>query len=468
LIRAFRGELLSVPHDPLSEPQAVRHEPDGLLVVEDGIVLARGAYADLAGRFAAVSTEHLAGLIVPGFVDAHVHYPQMDRVASHGEQLLDWLDQHIFPAEKAFADRAHADEVAAAFLGEFLRNGTTSALVYPTVHAASVDALFEEALGRGMRIVSGKVLMDLGPEGLRDTLASGRAESEALIRRWHGRGRLGYAVTPRYVLASSDAQLADAGALLAVHPDVLMHTHLAENLRECAAVAERFADSRDYLDAYDRFGLVTSRSVFAHGVHLTDRSCARLAETGAGIAVCPSSNLFLGSGFFDFAQADRHGLRLGLGSDVGAGTTFSLLRTMGIGYEAGIARGNPLDPFRALWLATAGSAALLHIADRVGALEPGQEADFVVLDAAATPMLARRTARASIAERLFALQVLGDDRAVRRTYLLGDLAWDRDAALPGATRCPLVGECRLAPGNGGMGSFTGASGAGRGSVGVGE
>lgn len=425
MIRAFRGELLSVPRDPRHEPDAVRHEADGLLVVEDGVVAARGAYADLAERFAGVPVETLPGLVVPGFVDAHVHYPQTDRIASHGEQLLDWLEKHIFPAEQAFADPAHAAEVAAFFLDELLRNGTTSALVYPTVHEGSVDALFAAALARRMRIVSGKVLMDLGPEGLRDTVASGRAESEALIRRWRGRGRLGYAVTPRFALASSNAQLADAGALLAAHPDVLLHTHLAENLRECAQVAARFPQAADYLDAYDRFGLVTARSVFAHGIHLPDRACARLHESGAGIAVCPSSNFFLGSGCFDFAQADRHRVRLGLGTDVGAGTTFSLLHTAGLAYQAAQLKGERLDPFRALHLATAGSAALLHIGDRVGALEPGQEADFVVLDSAATPLLARRTRGAGLAERLFALQILGDDRAVARTYVLGECAWSR-------------------------------------------
>ncbi|TCM36840.1 guanine deaminase [Novosphingobium sp. ST904] len=426
MIRAFRGEFLSVSRDPRSDPQAVRHEADGLLVVEDGVVAARGPHAELAERYAGVPVEALPGLVVPGFVDSHVHYPQTDRIASHGEQLLDWLERHIFPAEKAFADKAHADAVAAFFLGELLRNGTTSALVFPTVHEQSVDALFEAALDRDMRLISGKVLMDLGPDRLNDTVASGRAGSEALIRRWRGRGRLGYAVTPRFALASSDAQLADAGALLAEHPDVLMHTHLAENRRECAEVAARFSAAADYLDAYDRFGLVTGRSVFAHGIHLPDRACRRLHESGAGIAVCPSSNLFLGSGFFDFAQADRHGIRLGLGSDVGAGTTFSLLHTQGIAYQAALMKGTALDPFRALWLATAGSAALLHIADRVGSLEVGQEADFVVLDTQATPLLARRTRHADLAERLFALQVLGDDRAVARTYLLGRCAWDRD------------------------------------------
>ncbi len=370
----------------------VRHEPDGLLVVEDGIVIARGAQADLAPRFADVPVTALPGLIVPGFIDAHVHYPQMDSIASHGEQLLDWLERHIFPAEKAFVDRAHADAVAAAFLEELLRNGTTSALVFPTVHAHSVDALFEAAQARGMRIASGKVLMDRGPEGLADTPETARSESEALIARWHGKGRLSYAVTPRFAITSSDAQLQAAGALLAAHPDVLLHTHLAENVRECEAVAARFPEAIDYLDVYDLFGLVGPRSVFAHCIHLSGHACARLAAKGAGIAVCPSSNLFLGSGFFDFGQADAHKVKLGLGTDVGAGTSFSMLHTAGLAYQAALARGDPLDPFRALWMATAGGAALLHIADKVGALEPGQEADFVVLDGASTPLLARRTA----------------------------------------------------------------------------
>ncbi|MET0371076.1 MAG: guanine deaminase [Sphingobium sp.] len=429
-LKAFRGEILSVGADPRDEPDAVRHDPDGTIVVENGIIVARGAQADIACRFPDIPMEPLPGLIVPGFIDAHVHYPQTDRIAAHGEQLLDWLDRHIFPAEMAFADRAHADAVAAFFLDELLRNGTTSALVYPTVHAASVDALFDAALDRQMRIVSGKVLMDLGPEGLNDTVETGRADSEALIRRWRGRGRLGYAVTPRFALASSDAQLADAGALLAAHPDILIHTHLAENIRECEAVAARFPESIDYLDAYDRFGLVGGRSVFAHGILLSDRACARIAQSGAGIAVCPSSNLFLGSGFFDFARVDAHRVRLGLGTDIGAGTSFSLLHTAGLAYQAALAKGAPLDPFRALYLATAGSAALLHIGDRVGALAEGQEADFVVLDSASTPLLARRTAGATLFERLFALQILGDDRAIARTYIMGECAWDRARGRP--------------------------------------
>ena len=425
ILKAYRGEMLSVAHDPRDDPDAVRHEPDGLLVIEDGIVVARGPFADLSDRYGDVATEQVHGLIVPGFIDAHVHYPQLDRIASYGEQLLDWLDRYIFPAEMAFADRAHADVMADAFLDQLLRHGTTSALVFATVHDQSVDALFEAALARRLRIVSGKVLMDLGPEGLRDTPETALSESDALIRRWRGRGRLGYAVTPRFALTSSDAQLRAAAALLDAHPHALLHTHLAENRHECAAVAARFPEARDYLDAYDRFGLVRARSVFAHGVHLPDRTCARLAESEAGIAVCPSSNLFLGSGHFDFGQADRHGVRLGLGSDIGAGTTLSLLHNAGLAYQAALAREDRLDPFRALYLATAGSARLLHIDDRVGALEPGQEADFVVLDDAATPLLARRTAGATLAERLFAMQILGDDRVVRATCVLGDPLWSR-------------------------------------------
>ncbi|WP_432787477.1 guanine deaminase [Novosphingobium rhizosphaerae] len=427
-LRAFRGEILSVGEDPLQAGDAVEYQADGLLVVEQGVIVARGDHADLAPHFADVPVTSLGGLIVPGFVDAHIHYPQMDRIASHGEQLLDWLERHIFPAETAFADRDHADEVAQAFLAELLRHGTTSALVFPTVHEGSVDALFQAALARNMRLASGKVLMDLGPEGLRDTVETARAQTESLIARWAGRGRLSYAITPRFALTSSDEQLALAGELLAAHPEVLLHTHLAENRHECAAVAARFTQAADYLDVYDRFGLVSDRSVFAHGIHLSERMGTRLAQSGAGIAVCPSSNLFLGSGFFHFGEADRLGVKLGLGTDVGAGTSFSMLYTQGQAYQAALAREERLDPFRALYLATTGSARLLHIADKVGALAVGQEADFVVLDSAATPLLARRCAGASLAERLFAMQILGDDRVVRQTWIMGECAWDKDSA----------------------------------------
>jgi guanine deaminase len=425
-VKAYRGEILSVPEDPaVAGADSIRHYEDGLLVVEEGLVLACGAHEELAVTFADVPAERVKGLIVPGFVDAHVHYPQIERIASHGEQLMQWLERHIFPAEKAFADRAHADQVAGFFLDELLRHGTTSALVFATVHAGSVDALFEAALARDMRIVSGKVLMDLGPEGLRDSVAAGRAETEALIARWRGRGRLGYAVTPRFVPTSSDAQLADAGRLVAEYPDVLMHTHLSENPGEIAFVAERFPDAADYLDVYDRFGLVGPRSVFAHCVHMSDRALGRMAEAGSRIAFCPTSNMFLGSGLFDLTQADRHGVRIGIGTDIGAGTSLSILHTLGEAYRICQLRSASLDPFRALHLATAGGARVIGIGDRVGALLPGQEADFVLLDEAATPLLARRCAGASLHDRLFALQVLGDDRAVAATWLRGRRAHRR-------------------------------------------
>src|SRR3569623_1643283 len=383
-MKAFRGEILCVPEAPaIAGAEAIRHFADGLLVVEDGMVVARGAHADLAEHFAGVETESLPGLIVPGFVDAHVHYPQTERIASHGEHLLHRLERHIFPAEAGFSDRSHADAIAAVFLDELLRNGTTSALAFATVHACSVDALFDAALQRNMRIVSGKVLMDQGPETLRDTVADGRADTEALIARWRGRGRLGYAVTPRFALTSSDAQLADAGDLIAKHPDVLMHTHLSV-----------------FLGVYDRFGLVGPRAVFAHCVHMSDAALARMAEAGAGMALCPTSNLFLGSGLFDLAQLDRHGVPIGIGTDIGAGTSFSVLHTLGEAYKLCQLRGACLAPFRALPLATAGGARVMGLADRVGGLAPGQAADFVELDAAATPLLARRTAGTDLIARL--------------------------------------------------------------------
>ena len=421
MLHAIRAEILSVPEDPqFAGPAAIVHHADGLLVIEDGLVVARGAFADLAPRFPGLAIEdHRGRLLVPGFVDAHVHYPQIDRIASHGAQLLDWLDQHIFPAERAFADPAHARAVADVFLDELLRNGTTTALVFATVHPASVDALFAGAQARGMRLVSGKVLMDLGPEGLRDTPETARADSEALIARWHGRGRLGYAVTPRFALACSDAQMAVAGDLLAAHPEALLHTHISENRLEIAAVAERFPDAGSYLAVYDRFGLVGPRSVFAHGIHLGDGECTRLAEAGSSVCLCPTSNLFLGSGLFDLARLDAHGVRLAMGSDVGAGTTLSMLATMAEAYKVCQLRGEALDPFRALHLATMAGARALGLGDRIGALHPGQEADFVLLDPAGTPLLARRCAGRPLAERLFAMQVMGDDRHVHSTWLMG-------------------------------------------------
>ncbi|HEX7759048.1 MAG TPA: guanine deaminase [Caulobacteraceae bacterium] len=428
---AYRAALLHMLEDPSRAPaeNAVAYHEDGLLVVEDGCVAAFGAYDAIAPTLppSAPVTTLPGRLITPGFVDAHTHYPQTDVMAAWGSQLLDWLNNHTFPAELAFADRAHADQAAAFFLDQLLRNGTTTALVFCTVHKTSVEALFEAALERNMRLIAGKVLMDRGaPAALLDTVETGRAESESLIRAWRGRGRLGYAVTPRFAVTSSDAQLRMAGDLAAAHPDVLIHTHLSENLAEIDKVAELFPGAADYLDVYARHGLVTDRSVFAHCVHASDDSLRRMATAGASAAFCPSSNLLLGSGLFSLRQACRCGVNVALGTDVGAGSSFSLPHMMGEAYKVGQLTGEALDPLQAFYLATLAGARALKLEGKIGNLLPGKEADFLVLDTAATPLLARRMAGArTIGDKLFALSLLADDRAIERTYLAGRLAHER-------------------------------------------
>jgi len=436
--QAYRAALLHMLDDPSrAGAEAHAYHPDGLLLVEDGHVAAFGSYAELASTLPdGTPIEELPGrLITPGFVDAHVHYPQVDVIAAWGAQLMDWLHTHTFPAEMAFADRAHADAVAQVFLDQLLANGTTSALAFCTVHKTSAEALFEAALDRNMRLIGGKVLMDReAPAGLTDTVESGREDTEALIRAWRGRGRLGYAVTPRFAVTSTDAQLAMAGEVLAAHPDVLLHTHMSENHGEIAKVAELFPWARDYLDVYDRFGLVGPRSVFAHCVHCDDVAMRRLAKAGASAAFCPSSNLLLGSGLFSLKRACACGLNTALGTDIGGGGSFSQLHMMGEAYKVGQLQGDNLDPLHAFYLGTLAGARALHIDGRVGNLLPGKEADFVVLDLAATPLLARRTAGTrTLAETLFVLAVLADDRLVERTYLMGRLAHQRGlAAQPSA------------------------------------
>ncbi len=418
--------------DPARAPAdlAWAYHEDGLLVVENGHVVGFGAYLDVMREIPPETplTDLTGKLITPGFVDAHIHYPQTDVVAAWGSQLLDWLHTHTFPAEAAFADRAHADDAAAFFFDELLRNGTTSALIFGTVHKTSVEALFTAALSRNMRVVAGKVLMDRNaPEGLRDTVESGREDTESLIRAWRGRGRLGYAVTPRFAVTSSDAQLAMAGDLAAAYPDVLIHTHMSENLEEIDRVGELFPDHGDYLDVYARYGLLTPRTVFAHCVHSTEAALQRMQRAGAAAVFCPSSNLLLGSGLFSLKQACQCGVTVGLGTDIGAGASFSMIHMMGEAYKVGQLGSETLDPIHAFYLATLAGARAMRIDDKVGNLEPGKEADFLVLDLKATPLLARRTAKsASIAETLFLLSILGDDRVILRTYLAGNLAHSRD------------------------------------------
>ncbi|WP_312958651.1 guanine deaminase [Stutzerimonas nitrititolerans] len=424
-IKAYRAALLHCLADPREVGVEASHEyfEDGLLVVEDGKVVRNGHAADLLSTLPAGTEviEYKDALITPGFIDTHIHYPQTGMIASYGEQLLDWLDTYTFPTERAFADKAHAGEVAQVFLRELLRNGTTTALVFGSVHKESVDAFFEQAHKLDLRMIAGKVLMDRNaPDYLTDTAESGYADSKELIERWHGKGRLHYAVTPRFAPTSTPEQLALAGKLFQEYPDLYMHTHLSENRKEIEWVRELFAERKGYLDVYDHHGLIGARSVFAHGVHLCDDECRRLGETGSAVAFCPTSNLFLGSGLFDLEKVEGFGVRVGLGTDVGAGTSFSQLQSLNEAYKVMQLQGKKLDPFKSLYLATLGGARALYLDDRIGSLQPGKDADFVVLDYKATPLIEYRLSQArSLEERLFALMILGDDRAVKETYAAG-------------------------------------------------
>lgn len=426
---AFRASVFHCLDDPgpTANEAAIEYLEDGLLVVREGRIEQLGEAADLLPNLdGSVEQVDLSGkLIVPGFVDCHVHFPQVDIIASYGEQLLDWLNKYAYPVEARFADRAYADEVAGFFIDELLGNGTTTALVFATVHPQSVDAILSEALRRNMRLIAGKVLMDRNcPEPLRDTAETGYAQSRELIERWHGRKRIGYAITPRFAVTSSAEQLAAAGRLASEFPDVHVHTHLAENTGEVELIAKQFPWSRSYLDVYDRYNLVRSRSVFAHCLHLDDADRQKLAARGAAIAFCPTSNLFLGSGLFDLSAACRAGVRVGIGTDVGGGTSLNQLTTLSEAYKVLQLQHQSLPVYSAFYLATLGGARSLALDGQIGNFEAGKEADFVVLDSTTASIPRRRVqATTSISEELFALMMLGDDRAICATYVLGEPAW---------------------------------------------
>jgi len=433
-VTALRGTVVTCRDDPfLTDPAtAFAVETDGVVICRDGLVEAVGSAGELLKTAPPGSVTDYSGcLIVPGFIDTHVHYVQTGMVASCGEQLLDWLDRYAFPAEMEFSDPAHAAAMAKVFCDELLRNGTTTALVFCAVYPQSVDALFAEAERRGMRIAAGKVLMDRNaPEALRDSAQSAYDDSKALIARWHGHGRSLYAITPRFAGTSTPAQLDAAGALWREHKDVLLHTHIAENKREIAWTAGLFPERKDYLDVYDHHGLTGKRAVLAHGVHLSEDELCRCHESGTALAHCPTSNLFLGSGLFRIAAAKdpRRPVQVGLGTDIGGGTSFSLLATMGAAYEIAQLGGRTLSAIEAFYLATLGGARALALEDRIGTIAPGHEADFAVLDPNATPLLTLRNARADkVEDVLFALMMLGDDRAVRATYVAGQRAHARTA-----------------------------------------
>jgi guanine deaminase len=422
-----RGSVLHFLDDPGDAENAAAwqwHEDGGLWIV-DSTVRACGEWAQIRDSLPPGETErarrfdYTGKLIVPGFVDTHMHYSQAEVIASHGRQLLDWLSDYTYPAEARFADLSHAQRMADFVLDRLLAHGTTSASVFATSHRASVDAFFEAAEARGVRMLCGKVMMDREcPVELRDTVASAERDNLDLIERWHGRGRLGYALTPRFAITSTPEQLAMCGRLFKSVPGVHLQSHLAENLGECARVFELFGAS--YLDVYERHGLLGERAIYGHCIHLTEAEHARMAAAGASQAFCPGSNLFLGSGAYDLAAATRAKVRVGLATDIGGGANLSMLRAMADAYTVGQMRRAPLSPMRAWYLATLGGARALHLENKIGNFAPGKEADFVVLNWQATPEMELRMERAnSLPERLFALMMMGDERAVVATHVMG-------------------------------------------------
>jgi guanine deaminase len=430
---ALRGSLIFCRDDPfLTDPAtAFCYEPDGLVLCRDGVIVAAGPVSAIKPQLASdtVVADYSGCLIAPGFIDTHIHYVQTGIIGSQGKDLLDWLERYTFIAEQAFADPRVAAATAKVFCKELLRNGTTTALVFCSVHAGSVDALFTEAARHNLRLIAGKVLMDRNaPPALRDTAQSGYDQSKALISRWHGRGRTLYAITPRFAGSSTPEQLEAAGALWREHPNVFMQSHISESLREIEFVRATFPERRDYLDVYAHYGLIGRRSLYAHGIHLDESALCRCHESGTAIAHCPTSNTFLGSGLFRMRDVrdPRRPVEVGLGTDIGGGTTFSLIATMGEAFKVSQLAGQPITPIEALYVATLGGARSLALDDRLGTLAPGREADLVVLDPRATPVLAFRSGRVqSIEEQLAVLMTLGDDRAIRATYVAGELAHAR-------------------------------------------
>ena len=428
--KAYRASIIHSIADPkdVGLNNSYQFFDDGLLVIENGCVIDIGEAQTLLKKQPKdiQVTEYKNKIITSGFIDTHIHYPQTGIIASYGDQLLDWLENYTFPEEMRFNDPNYARSVAKLFFHQLLSNGTTTALVFGTVHKQSVDIFFEEAQKRRLRMIAGKVLMDRNaPEKLTDTPESGYHESKQLIEKWHNKGRLLYAVTPRFAPTSSPEQLQIAGKLLEQYPDVYMHTHLSENLKEIEWVKELFPKRAGYLDVYDHYGLLHKRSVFAHGIHLSDHECQRLAETDSAIAFCPTSNLFLGSGLFKLSKLESYKIKVGMGTDIGAGTSFSILQTMNEAYKVMQLQQEKLHPFKSLYLATLGGARALHLEDKIGNLEVGKEADFVVLDLHATPLLSIRMEQAkTLEEKLFILLTLGDDRTVFETYILGEKAYD--------------------------------------------
>ncbi|MCM2130762.1 guanine deaminase [Larsenimonas rhizosphaerae] len=423
----LRGPVLHFTADPGEDitpaPGSVEYLDDGVLVIENGRVTRLGAAEALLSELPEnITLYHYPDkLIMPGFIDPHLHFSQLDIIASYGRQLLDWLNEYTFPEEMRFSDPAYATHMAEDFMDEMLRYGTTTALVFCTSHPHSADALFEAARRRGCRMLAGKVMMDRNaPAALCDTPARADHESRALIERWHGVDRLEYAITPRFAPTSSPEQLNIAGRLAQDFPDMVVQTHLSENQGEIDWVASLYPQARDYLDVYDQVGLLRDRSVFAHCIHIDDDIRQRLARAGGRIAYCPTSNLFLGSGLFDARRAREQQVMTGIASDIGAGTSLSQLATLAAAYQISQLQGHPLTPWQGFYQLTRGNARMLSLDSRIGSFVPGMEADVVVLDPAGSPALSRKAARSkNLFETLFNLMMLGDDRAIHAVHVQG-------------------------------------------------
>jgi guanine deaminase len=418
-----RGSILHFPKATIAPSDNYQYLQDGLLVVEDGLIQHLGDAQDYLHNNPEMQqavVQH-QGLIIPGLIDSHVHYPQIEIIASYGKQLLDWLNTYTFPAEQQFVEAAYARAQAEFFLQQLFAHGTTTASVYATVHPQSVSSFFEVAESYNARMICGKVLMDRNcPTALQDSAESGYRESKKLLEQWHKNGRQLYAITPRFAPTSSEAQLAKAGQLAKEHPDSFIQTHLSENPTEVQWINELFPDYSDYLAVYEAHDLVRERSLFGHGIHLTDREYLALASSGATINFCPSSNLFLGSGLFNYQRAQANGVAVALASDVGGGTSLSMFANQADAYKVCQLQQASLSPFDSLYLCTQGAAVAMGIETQVGNLNVGSEADFIELDMQPTPMLSQRLNKAcSLSEKLFAINTLGDDRVVNATYVAG-------------------------------------------------
>jgi len=420
------GQTLHFTGDPFAQDwqSVAQTDSRGGVLIRNGRIAAMGAADTLrAAHPQATVTDYGNRLISAGFVDAHVHYPQTAIIASWGKRLIDWLNTYTFPEEMRFADAAYAAEIAGRYLDLTLAHGTTSVCSYATIHPTSVDAIFAAAQSRGQRVWAGKTCMDRNaPDGLRDTAQTAYDDSRALLEKWHGIDRLSYVITPRFSPTSTPKQLAALGALWHEYPDCLMQTHLSEQTDEIAWVRDLFPQSRDYLDTYEAQGLLREGAVYGHAIHLTDREKDRLTEAGASLVHCPTSNTFIGSGLFDLPGLKARGLRIGLATDTGGGSSFSMLRTMAAAYEVAQLRGTALHPAQLWWLATTGSAQALHAAHLIGNLAVGMEADVIVLDLASTTAIAQRAAQAeTIWDAIFPTIMMGDDRAISAIWVSGRL-----------------------------------------------